>query len=252
MELLLDYGADPSAAAKNGYSPLSIAVKLNDMEAVKILISAGADVNQQVIPSQTLLNMAVENRNSSIASILRRNNVRFNYHPNFGQFGLGTECDWNADDIMWNFHFLVSETKYNLNLWTGGGFRPSPIRVLENHDEPVSNQYWERRGNLFLSLDKSVFFYHGKQGWRAGVYGRLKSVYTFGNYRGSNEKPDDKFLIAPGIGISLDGRSIRFNAGYEYFNAGLYKKSPHCISLSLSLKWNRKKDNFRPSFINWY
>jgi ankyrin repeat protein len=252
MELLLDFGADLAVPDVNGYSPLSVAVVANDLDATQILAFAGADINQKISFSQNPLTIAVENRNDSIVSFLRDNKAHYNYWPGFYKFGLGTEFAGNTDDIFWNFYFLGSERKYKLNLRAGGGFRPSPTRVLENDDKAYAYQYWEHRGNLFLSLDKSIFLFHGWHGLRAGIYGGLKGVYTFGNYRGSDEKPDSRFLLVPGIGTTLERNFFRITLGYEYLNLNLYKINPNRISISVGLRWNRKKNNFKPNFINWF
>ncbi len=250
--LLLDYGADPDKAADNGYTPLGVAVEADDLVAVKLLASSGADLNHPITRSQNPLSIALEKRNDSIASFLRRNQARFNKRPSFNRFGFGTELNWNADDLRWSFFLAASEKKYNLNLSAGWGFRPSAIRVLVTENESVRTQYRERRGNLFLSLEKSVYFIHGSNGFQGGLYGGLKGIYTFGSYRGTGIKPDDRIIAAPGAGLSLDGRFLRITAGYEYLNLDLYRISPHRVNISVSFLWSSKKNNFKPQFISWF
>ena len=252
VELLLDYGADPNLETENGYTSLDVAIEADDRYATTLLASAGADMNQRISFSQNPLTLAVEKKNDSIVSFLRGNRSRFNYWPCFNKYGFGTEMNWNANDYGWNFFVAASEKKYNLNVSGGWGFRPSAIRVLESESESVDYQYWERRGNLFLSLDKSVFFIHGRNGLQAGLYGGLKGIYTYGSYRGAGEKPNDDLIAVPGLGITLEGKSIRLAAGYEYLNLNLYKINPHRVSVSVSILWNRKKNYFKPNFINWF
>ncbi|MBN2764514.1 MAG: ankyrin repeat domain-containing protein, partial [Bacteroidales bacterium] len=250
-ELLLDYGADPDIMAHNGYTPLCVAVEADDLFETKLFASAGANLNHRISFSQNPLSLAVEKRNDSIVSFLRANNSHYNGWPSFNKFGLGTELNFIAGDFRWSFFLAASEKKYNLNLLAGWGFRPSAIRVLEDESEFIQYQYWERRGNLFLSIDKSVFFAHGNNDFQAGVYGGLKGIYTFGSYRGTGIKPEDRILAAPGAGLCMEGRFYRITAGYEYLNLDLYTISPHRINFSLSFMWNRKKNNFNPDFINW-
>ncbi len=250
IELLLDYGADPNIVAENGYSPTAIATEVNDLYALKILYSAGANLHHKLSHSQNLRTIAAENRNDSITAFLRANNVRYNYWPGINMFGLGTEMIWNLDDYYWNFYFLAAEKKYNLHLSAGIGFRPSAIRVLEDYNELYSYQYWERRGNLFLSLDKSVYLFRSNSGkFMTGIYGGVKGIYTYGSYRGSSRQPDDRILAAPVAGITLDTKYIRFTVGYEYMNLRLYKVNPNLIKMSFCVKWNSKKDNFNTDFI---
>jgi hypothetical protein len=123
--------------------------------------------------------------------------------------------------------------------------------VLEYKNDSAQFQYWERRGNLILSIDKSVFFIHGRKDFQAGVYGGLKGVYTYGSYRGSGIKPDDRILAALGAGLCLEGRFYRVSAGYEYLELDLAKISPHRFNVSVGFFWNRNRNNFKPDFLNW-
>jgi ankyrin repeat protein len=251
-ELLLEAGADPNSRAKNGYAPVSIAVEANDLYATSMLVSFGADVNQPVSRSLNPLTIAVENNNDSLAAYLRDNQARYNYRPSFEKFGLGTDMTWFDDDYLWGFYVAGTEMKYNLNLRTGGAFRPSAIRVLEEQDENTAFQYWERRGELFISLDKSVYFFHGSNSIKAGFYGGIKGIYTFGSYRGMDTKPHDRIMAAPGVGLTLDTEYLRLTLGYEYHNLKLYKISPNRINISIEFRWNRKINHFKPEFIPWF
>jgi ankyrin repeat protein len=250
-DLLLAFGADPCITALNGYPPLGVAIEAGDLVATKLLASAGADLNQRISFSQNPLSIAIEKRNDSIKQFLQQNHSRFNAWPSFSKFSLGTEINWNADDYRWSFFAGAIEKKYNLSLSLGWGFRPSAIRVLDVENETISTQYWENRGYLFLSLDKSVFLFHGKGDIQAGLYGGVKGIYTYGRYRGAMAKPVDRLKAAPGLGFVLEGRTVRYAIGYEYLNLDLYKFSPHHVNISLCFMLNRKKNNFIPDFLNW-
>lgn len=250
-DLLLWYGADPDIPALNGYPPLGVAIEAEDLYATKLLVSAGADLNHRISFSQNPLSIAIEKRNDSIQQFLRQNKARFNAWPSISKFALGTEINWNTDDYRWSFLAGVIEKKYNLNLSLGWGFRPSAIRVLEAENEAISFQYWENRGYLFLSLDKSVFLLHGKSDIQAGFYGGVKGIYTYGRYRGAMTRPDDRLTAAPGLGFIVEGRTVRYTIGYEYMDLDLYKFSKHRVNISLCFMLNRKKNNFNPVFINW-
>ena len=250
-DLLLWYGADPGITALNGYPPLGVAVEADDLYATELLAKAGADLNHRISFSQNPLSIAIEKRNDSIQQFLRQNKARFNAWPSISKFAFGTEINWNTDDYRWSFMAGVIEKKYNLDLSVGWGFRPSVIRVLEAENEPISFQYWENRGFLFLSLDKSVFLLHGKGDIQAGFYGGIKGIYTYGRYRGAMTRPDDRLIAAPGLGFVVEGRTVRYAIGYEYMNLDLYKFSKHRVNISLNFMLSRKKNNFNPVFINW-
>ncbi|MGI9297669.1 MAG: ankyrin repeat domain-containing protein [Gammaproteobacteria bacterium] len=69
VKRLLDAGADPNAANKNGLTALMLAVLREYAEVVKMLLSAGADPNASK-PGFNALHLAEAGGNSEIVRIL--------------------------------------------------------------------------------------------------------------------------------------------------------------------------------------
>ena len=46
VQLLLDYGSNPNCSDKNGITPLMFAASANDVETMKVLIAAGAEIDK--------------------------------------------------------------------------------------------------------------------------------------------------------------------------------------------------------------
>ncbi|KAL4704038.1 hypothetical protein ACJJTC_015194 [Scirpophaga incertulas] len=59
----------------NGYTPLAIAVKKGDVNMVKLLLSAGGEVDQPSLAGQTALHLAVLGRESAIFELLLENSA---------------------------------------------------------------------------------------------------------------------------------------------------------------------------------
>jgi ankyrin repeat protein len=73
MRLLLEFGANPNALTKYTENPLGFAVTWNQPAAVKLLASAGADVNniEDSGPGRTQLDIAETSSYLEVASALR-------------------------------------------------------------------------------------------------------------------------------------------------------------------------------------
>uniref|UniRef100_A0A8C2A6G3 Ankyrin 3 n=1 Tax=Cyprinus carpio TaxID=7962 RepID=A0A8C2A6G3_CYPCA len=68
--LLLDQGASPHAAAKNGYTPLHIAAKKNQMEIATTLLEYGADTNATTRQGISPLHLAAQEGNVDMVTLL--------------------------------------------------------------------------------------------------------------------------------------------------------------------------------------
>ena len=85
MKELIEFGADFHARLESGFTPLLLAARAGHLDAARVLIAAGADVNQRIAPSPewrhlgfgaklrpgaTALHVAVENGNYELAAEL--------------------------------------------------------------------------------------------------------------------------------------------------------------------------------------
>lgn len=78
--LLLEKRASPHAAAKNGYSPLHIAAKKNQMDIANNLLNYGAKANAESKAGFTPLHLACQEGHTDMASLL----IRFHADVNAG------------------------------------------------------------------------------------------------------------------------------------------------------------------------
>ena len=73
MELLLEFGADPNALNEESENPLGFAVAWKQPEAIRILVTAGADINDTTDsgPERTQLDSAELSSWTDGAALLR-------------------------------------------------------------------------------------------------------------------------------------------------------------------------------------
>ena len=68
--MLLDNGADSKCVAKNGYTPLHVAAKRNQIDIATALIEYGADVNAVSRAGFTPVHLAAQEGNPDMVTLL--------------------------------------------------------------------------------------------------------------------------------------------------------------------------------------
>jgi len=246
IELLINNGADINQKTLNGYSPVAIAVEYENLELLKFLIEKGANINEKISFSENPVSLASEYKYKSIKKLLLENGGRKNLWPAFNQYILGLNLNWNFDDFMTGINFGLHDKKYNVDIVSGLYIRPWAIRVLEEVSEELSYQYWERRMSFIIGMEKKFDIVKFKTGSILGISLGVKELYTFGSYRGSLSRPDDRMIFVPGAGIFWSSNYFALNMQYEYLDYNLYKVRPDRFNISFIFKINRRKNNYFP------
>jgi len=246
IELLISNGADINSKTLNGYSPVAIAVEYENLELLKFLIEKGANVNEKISFSENPVSLASEYKYKSIKKLLLENKGRKNLWPAFNQYNLGLNLNWNFDDFMTGINFGLHDKKFNADIVTGLYIRPWAIRVLEKESEELSYQYWERRMSFIVGLDKKFDIVKFNTGSILGISLGAKGLYTFGSYRGSLSKPENRLIFSPGAGIVWSNSYLAINVQYEYLDYDLYNVRPDRFNISFIFNFNRRKNNYFP------
>lgn len=103
LDLLLNYGANPNSVNRSGFTPLMTAAKENEIQAVRLLIKKGADVNQQRperFEQKTALHIALEAGNLSIARTLLLQHACISRCPNYKYNALHTAVLTDRVDLV--------------------------------------------------------------------------------------------------------------------------------------------------------
>jgi ankyrin repeat protein len=251
MELLLVNGAGLEAATSTGYTPLSVAAAVNNFGAARLLIGYGADVNSRINGSVNPLTLALENKNDSLARMLKNHEARVVPGPSFNQYFTGAHWRVNDDDSHLGFTVGMGDQKYNLMASISYGFRLSAIQVLEQTENKVFYQYWERRHFIALAVEKAVYLPTDFKYFKTGVYGGVSEVLTFGRYRGSSENPDVRLLFNPRIGAILEFGFLRGKFSYEFLDLHLRDISTQWFNLSLEFLFNKNRGKMKLPSPDW-
>ncbi|MBN2348817.1 MAG: ankyrin repeat domain-containing protein [Bacteroidales bacterium] len=251
-QLLLTYGAKADTLINDLFSPLAIAVIQGNLNIVKMLKEHGANLDSYVSKTMKVYDLAKINRNDSIVAYLKMFKVSKSIWPAIGSYFIGATLNWNFTDFLTGPEFGFHEYKYNADISAGYLIRPSAIRILSAPDADTSYQYWERRHMIYTGLNKNITLYSSKSdNFKTGISLGIKGVYTWGGYRGSTQKPDNKILAVPLAGLFLTMSRFQILANYEYTNLGVYKIDPGRIFITFRFHINNKKTSYKYKTIPW-
>jgi ankyrin repeat protein len=250
VNLLIDKGANIHAVNNGGYSALAFAVSNSNYDLSETLINMGADVNQKTESGYSIIEIARSVKDDEIVDLLQANDAKFNMNPHFNTLALGPYLDFNFTDYMNGFQGSIQDTKYGIGFNGSFGFRPVANRILLDVSDTVSYQYWERRYYFSAGIDKR-FDLNKDKNIATGPYLGLNEIFTFGGYRGSDAKPDRKFITSPSFGWFYSGNYFKTWLAYQYLNYKTPEIKPGRINLGIAVNINLTKKRHLDKRIDW-
>lgn len=240
VAFLIDMGADINYANVSNYTALSLAIINRQFGIVEQLIASGADVNHNISENLNQYDLAEIYGTSHIRSLLRDRGAGPSQKLRVDHFIFDFDQSFNNKDYMLGGQLGLLESKYMVQLSVGYKTRPAVRSVLYESGSDVYYQFWESRSLFHLAVDKFFVLNQINIQEQFGAYAGLMLGYTYGNFRGSNEKPDDRFIPIPRAGIYYDYHILRFKLGYEFMNLKNSKASPHRIYVGIGINIGTK------------
>ncbi len=277
-ELLLNYGVNIDTADNNGFTPLMVAAQNGYLQNVDYLIHKGANIETTNENNLTALSLAIINRYYEIARLLLDNGANANHSiskarnqmsiakefggkyfrqllteygakknpkPRIDKLLIRADFNGNINDFMTGGNVCLNESKYGLQLQLGYKTRPWVRSVLYEVDEKTFYQFWEKRSCANLGLGKLFVLQRSSRKNYGGIVIGVNGVYTYGNFRGSNKKPENRFLVVPEAGFFWNYEKLSLKLNYEYMKLKNTKVSPHRINLSVGFIINIAKDKIK-------
>lgn len=132
-------------------------------------------------------------------------------------FGFTMESQWNADDFYLGFGMGVEHRDLDAGARLTYSFRPYFKKVLIKESATLAQQFHEKRFVISLDAEKRYTPYKIKKA-DFGVFANLKLGVVFGNYKGTNQKPEGGLLASPSIGpVFAWNKSVYLKFGYNFF-----------------------------------
>ncbi len=250
FEQLMKAGADVNKANKTEMTPLAFAIVKGNYEISSTLIEAGADVNQNTGSSRNLLELAMDQHQDEIAELLIAEGASSSWTPNFNKYSIGAGMLFSNTDFFTGLNFSLMDTKYNTGINTGFLFRPVAVRVQTYPENDTLYQYWERRYNFYLGLEKRINL-TGNPNQQTGPFIGGRALYTFGGYRGTREKPGGSLVFAPLGGWYYMSNWLSLSIHYEYLNFDIPTLSKGYLNILFSINLGVARRGLTEKQIDW-
>ncbi|MCF8380469.1 MAG: ankyrin repeat domain-containing protein [Bacteroidales bacterium] len=250
VELLLALGANINLVNNGGMTALSFAIKNENYEVVEKLVNAGADVNHKISRSKNLIELSKDVKDEEITELLITEGAKSSFLPYFNKLSVGTGILFSPNEFMNNFNADYLDNKYNTGINAGFNYRPAAIRMKTEAVNDTIYQFWERRFAFHTGLEKRFPLLEQKDSHFGPLIG-VNLYYTFGNYRGSNVKPEALFVASPIVGWYYMSKYITLKAAYEYMDFGIPDASKGKFNLSIGFNINTSRKKLVEKDIPW-
>uniref|UniRef100_A0A7N8Y5Q3 Ankyrin 1, erythrocytic a n=1 Tax=Mastacembelus armatus TaxID=205130 RepID=A0A7N8Y5Q3_9TELE len=129
LSLLLERGANPNAAGKNGLTPLHVAVHHNNLDVVNLLVSKGGSPHSAARNGYTALHIASKQNQVEVANSLLQYGASANAESLQGVTPLHLASQEGRPDMV---SLLISK-QANVNLGNKSGLTPLHLVAQEGH-----------------------------------------------------------------------------------------------------------------------
>lgn len=251
VKLLFEKGAAVNQKNKNGYTALAIASETGNSEIAEYLLKHGADASLKTNDSVSPFRLALLNNKINILKTLKKNGVKKELMPFFNNIRISPiGFDMNNRDFMYSINAGIHDIRYNIGFNFGYCTRLWANRTLIPLDADTYYQFWETRSLLSFNIEKLINI-PTCHNFRQGIFVEAKGIYTYGKYRASITKPDDRFFFSPGIGYTIFHKSVGAKISYEYLDLKIKDLLPHRINIGLFFTIKMKKYLQVHKEINW-
>jgi len=240
-DIYIANGASVDMVNVNNLNALSFAIINKNIETTRLLISSGANPKHDISITQNQMTLAKEFGNNEIIQLLRDHGAYESPMPAPDKVIISLEINTNPDDFMMGGQISVRDSRYGVDLQFGYKTRVWVRSVLYEIEPNTYYQFWEKRSMLHLGATKSFNLFQNTLERKSGIFAGLKWAYTYGNFRGSEKKPDDDFLFIPCGGIFWSSKGADARLSYEYMKLKGTAVSPHRINFSIGFKINLVK-----------
>lgn len=284
-DILIQNGADVNHADTDGYTPLLIAAQFGDTLLTRLLIDYGADISQHTKTGYDLGALAARSGSTEYSNYIIKNTDWLSKKKpdaldplivarkagkketyeffkelstsslpfiTFDRVNLTASLKLNGD-IYTGASLSFIEPFYRIKVNAGMEFKPAYTRVLVEKEENVFWQYEDKRFVLYAGLGKQFVFRDSYFKGDVNFFADLNVGYIMArNFKGTYEKPPDKFILIPSLGVERSIRNISFSCMYEYMNTDLYKRGPHWLKFGFSYYINFRGKLEPLKNIKWY
>ncbi len=252
LHYLIKEGVDIYEKCEN-WDALSLCIKYNHKEAIKMLIKSGDKWNDPGRDVMNHYNVAARYGRDEVYDMLEKYNFPNKYKPRISQLEISLSAKFNLKDIYSGMKFTFREPRKNIGFLAGFDTKLWYSKVMLEVDEDIYYQYLEQSSMAYAGIFKDIKLTDNPLKGNFYFSGSLSGGYWFGNkFKGTAAKPESKIMILPAAGFKWIRNSFSLHTGIEYMNTNYYKLWPIWIRAGLSYNFDFEFGKTPVKIIKWY
>lgn len=253
VDFYLNNGINYKIFNNYGYDAFLSAVRNGNTDVSEMIFRKDSLYFLKNEDKKILFNSAYLSENRNQVKQLKQFGFKDNILPKFNKMFLGNGVILTLNDVLFNFTYGIKDYKYNTLISLNFASRFWRKRVLYQIKDNHYYQFWENRSILSLDFDKRFnLFYDKQKKYQYGAFGGFKYLYTFGRYKGVNQKVKKDFIPSPKIGLFYNNKNFTTQLSYEYYKFNVERINPNKINLSFMFYFNSKPDIYNKKTILWF
>lgn len=253
LRYLADEGVDIYETCGDGWDALSICIRYNHIDAVRMLLRAGDKWNDPERKSYNHYRVAARYGRNEVIGILEKNNFPDSYRERLSQLELSLSLKASPSDIYTGMTFMLREPRVRMGWIAGFDTKLWYTRVMVQHTENLLYQYRDKSSVAYAGIFKDIPLTDNPMRSNFIFTGSLCAGYWFADkFKGTDTSPDSKFMILPAATIKWTKNNFSVHAGIEYMNTDFYRDWPVWLRTGISYNFDFEFGKTPVKIIKWY
>ena len=253
MQLLTDAGANLYAISAEGLDALGYAVAAGMKESVAFLLRKGNRWNHTSGTNTSPVTIAVSSGNREILQMLHEGGLQDHGRHSFEVLSFSAAGLTTRHYGMAGGSVSLTDPSLRTGITLGAAANPLYQRMLVTGNNDVIYQYKVRSSLIYAGLFREYRINRQSNDAAWMIVPSLSAGYRFhSKYQGSDERPENRFVILPATDLMVRIRSIGAGAGIMYMNLPFRKAGPVWVTFRAHYTLTRTTGNFSFKKVRLY
>jgi len=253
MNLLYKKGVDIYVTNNLNHNALTLSILANHIEAIKLLFIMGDKWSDNQQNAVNPYSVASKYRRTEIINLLEENKVAGQMKFGIDQVAVSASTRFSLHDMYTGFSLSFKEPYINGGFTLGYDTKFWYSRVLIKNDEHLYTQYMTKGSVAYAGLFKDFALTDRLDGFNYSISTSILTGYSFGNIqKGTQNTPDNKFMIIPSISFKFTKMNFSLFLGTEYIKTAYYKNGPVWFRFGCSYNYFFDRVRTQLKTIKWY
>ncbi|MCU0457304.1 MAG: ankyrin repeat domain-containing protein, partial [Bacteroidales bacterium] len=253
LRYLADEGVDIYETCGDGWDALSLCIRYNHIDAVRMLIRTGDKWNDPERKSYNHYRVAARYGRQDVFNLLEKNNFPDRYREKLTQLELSLSLKASPSDIYTGMTFMFREPRVRMGWMAGFDTKLWYTRVMVQVTENLLYQYRDKSSVAYAGIFKDIQLTDNPMRGNFIFTGSLCAGYWFGDkFKGTDTSPESKLMILPAATFKWTKNNFSVLAGIEYMNTDFYKDWPVWLRAGVSYNFDFEFGKPPVKLIKWY